>query len=52
MNIDQLNDEFLKDELTSIIEVMLNWKNGKEIDADDVHFIRMRMELLQKQISS
>lgn len=51
MNINQLNDQFLNQELEQFVIIMQDWINGKDIDPDAVDFIRMRMELLQSQIS-
>ncbi|ELB2267492.1 hypothetical protein QNZ77_002142 [Vibrio parahaemolyticus] len=51
MNINQLDDQFLNQELEQFVIIMQGWINGKDIDPDTVDFIRMRMELLQSQIS-
>ena len=51
MNINQLDDQFLNQELEQFVIIMQEWINGKDIDPDAVDFIRMRMELLQSQIS-
>lgn len=51
MNINQLNDQFLNQELEQFVIIMQDWINGEDIHPDAVDFIRMRMELLQSQIS-
>ncbi|WP_017044158.1 hypothetical protein [Vibrio ordalii] len=51
MNINQLDDQFLNQEPEQFVIIMQGWINGKDIDPDAVDFIRMRMELLQSQIS-
>ena len=51
MNINQLDDQFLNQELEQFVIIMQGWINAKDIDPDAVDFIRMRMELLQSQIS-
>ncbi|MBV7262335.1 hypothetical protein KCG43_10065 [Photobacterium sp. WH24] len=52
MNLKKINDPYFKDEISSFIKVMQGWKNGKDINPDEVMFIKMRMELLQKQLEN
>jgi hypothetical protein len=51
MKLCDIHDEHLEMELTSFVEEIQDWLNGEEINEDILMFMKMRLELLQHQIS-